>query len=254
MMLGLGLSLSLTGQGGGAWSPARLGASLLGWWDAERADKLTLSGSSVTTWADIVGGYAATQALGAAKPTYSATGFNGRPGIPFDGVDDELTLAGVPFPSGAAASRVWLLLDQTALPADTAVRYPFAYGNGSASERRVRRVVVSGVNRGGTSTGNGGGSTLAVDGLVDLSGRHVMLATFGPTDSSISVDGAAPTSVAAVPATATSRTRIGALAVSTASAFFQGVLNTILIDDGSPAAIAQDPKIIAYLKARGGIA
>jgi hypothetical protein len=244
---GLGLGLPF---GGGVWSPADLGSSLLGWWDAERTDKLTLSGSSVTTWTDIVGSYAATQAVGASKPVWSATSFNNRPGITFDGADDELTLGSAPFPTGASASRMWLLVDQVAPVSDLTGRMAFGYGDAATTSRRAGRAVDSGVNRANARTGTGAGSTFVEDLSVSFLGRHVVCVEFSPTTTGITVDGGSVTSAALVPSTATNRTRIGAATATAAAEFFQGVFNTILVDDGSAAAKAKDPQILAYLNAR----
>lgn len=59
------------------WSPAALGASLLGWWDAEQGDTLGLSGSAVTSWADIFGGVTTSQAVSASRPRWDANAFGG---------------------------------------------------------------------------------------------------------------------------------------------------------------------------------
>lgn len=59
---------------------------------------VTESGGAVSQWSDQSGtGNHFTQATEAAKPTYTASSLNGRPGIHFDGIDDVLA-------SGAATS------------------------------------------------------------------------------------------------------------------------------------------------------
>jgi len=72
--------------GGPAWSPSDLGADLVAWYDASNAGSLTLSGADVTAWADLSGnGYTLSSTAGTNYPQYSATGFNGHPGVTFGG-------------------------------------------------------------------------------------------------------------------------------------------------------------------------
>lgn len=239
----------------GAWSPSHLGALLLGAWDAERSDLITTAGSAVSSWRDVVAGYDASQAVGASRPAYSATSFNGRPGITFDGSDDELTFAGVgAFPVGASAGEIWSLADQTALVADTTNRDLFAYGGGTfPTSRVIRRIVLSGVNRARAITGDGAASQNTTNTLVDFSGRQIVRAIVGATQTRINVSGQEdPTPTAVVPATGSVRTRIGASPLGTAAFFYQGVINYVAIT--GPLTDAQSAQMIQFLKSRGGIA
>jgi len=231
-----------------------LGVSLLGLWDAEDASTFTLSGSAVSAWRDKVAAYSAAQAVSGAKPVYGATSFNGRPGVTFDGADDELTYAGVgAFPTGADASELWALADQTALVADTTQRTVLAYGGvGATGQRRLQRVVNTGVNRGGALVGTGGGSSTAENASVDLSGRHVLRASVSATATGVDVDGTAGTPGAIVPGSGTTRTRIGANGNTTVTGFWSGVVSTVIITSALSA--AQAAVLTAHLKARGGIA
>lgn len=253
MGLGLDLGLSLgrggSGSGAGPWNPGRLGTSLLGWWDAERADKLTLNASSVTTWTDIVGNYAATQAVAGAKPTYSATSFNGRPGVTFDGTDDELTVASQPFPSGATASEIWALASQDALVANTTGRRVFSYGGGGINDaRELLRVVAVGVNRGEGLVGDGITRGSSDEATIDLSGRHVMRLQIGATTSTVSIDGTAAVAAASVPATGTARVRIGAGQAAAAAGFWQGAISAVLVTRALTT--PQAASLLAYLNSR----
>jgi len=252
--LSLGLRLGLNkGAKAAAWTPLDLGGSLYDMWDAERAAQLTLSGAAVTAWASAKNGYSAAQGVGASRPAYSATSFNGRPGVTFDGSDDELTFAGVGvFPTGATPSEIWALVDQTALPADTSNRMTASYGAGSTLRRALSRTVVTGVNRGRADAGNGTVSVTATDSLVDLSGRHVLRGVVTATDVSAAIDGATATTAAAVPATDVTRVRLGANSSTTAANFFQGVISLIAVT--AILNTAQAAQMMAYLKARGGIA
>ena len=56
-----------------------------------RASDLALTdGSAVTSWTDAASGFVASQGTTTAQPTYRATGFNGHPGVEFDGTADYL--------------------------------------------------------------------------------------------------------------------------------------------------------------------
>lgn len=232
------------------WSPVALGSSLLAWWDAEVSSSLTTSGGNVVTWADLVGGYAPTQAVGGSRPAYSASGFNGRPVVTFDGVDDELTLTGVPsgIPTGATPCEMWGLVDQTALAADTTGRYVVCYGNGiTTGARSLQRVVVSGQNRPRIGAGDGvaaPNSTLAAD----LSGRKLIRGIANGTDIVVEMDGTRSTPTASVPATATSRLRIGAGASTSAANFFQGGMSALIIT--APLSDAQAANLKTFLSRR----
>lgn len=218
---------------GGGWSPLQLGASLLAMWDAERADLITKDDGTgaVSSWLDVVGGYDAAQAVGASQPIWSATGFNSRPGITFDGLAHELTYASTTgLPTGATACEAWVLFDQTALAADTTARQILTWGGvTSATARTLRRSVNVGVNR--ASVVNGNGATADTSGLpaVDFSGRCVMRAIFSGTEITMELNGTAGTATASVPATGTTRLRIGASNGATAAAFAQGVGSLFLI-------------------------
>jgi len=232
------------------WIPSDLGAALLGFWDAERADLITLSGSSVTTWADAVGGYAPTQGVTGSKPVYATNSFNGRPGIAFDGTDDSLLLGSQPFPSGSAACEIWMLADQRALAADATVRVGFTYGSGNSPTTRYSgRTVVSAVNRAISNAGNGTAGVQATDTAVDLSGKHVVRVTISATTETIATDGNTAVSTAAVPNTGTANVRIGGTV--SGSNFANMIANAILVT--SSLTTAQAAQMLAFLKSRGGI-
>lgn len=231
-MIGLSMGINLVGGSATGWSPAALGASLLGWWDAERSDKIALSGSAVTSWTDLVGGYAATQSVGASRPLYSATSFNNRPGLTFDGLDDELTLSSAPFPVGASAGEIWLLLDQLTPGADATSRPLLAYGGGSsATARRVQRISSAGTNRGQYLVGDGAAPVSSTETTVNLSGPVLIRAETSPTQSRLHVNGVAGGLATVVPATGSVRFRMGATDAGTSpsGAFGNMVFNSVII-------------------------
>lgn len=235
---------------GQSWTPRRLGASLVAWWDAERSDLITQASSLVSSWKDIVGAYDVVQTTGASKPAYSATSFNSRPGITFDGLASELTLVGIPasFPIGAVAGEIWGVVDQTALAADATNRQAATYGNGASSTvRGLTRSVSVGVNRAAYYCGDGT-SKHADEATVNYSGRHVHRGIADGTTIYSEIDGTRSSGVASVPATAAGRVRIGANSTASAGNFWQGVISTVLVT--SILTAAEATQLYAFLNRR----
>ncbi|MDQ5978556.1 MAG: hypothetical protein QG602_1530 [Verrucomicrobiota bacterium] len=249
--LRFGLSLSMQGRGraGVAWMPLNLGAALLAWWCADRSDLITLSGNQVTSWKDAKNAYDAVQAVSAARPTWSATGFNGAPGLTLDGIDDCLGMASQPFPSGSDPVEIWGVVQQDALPADTGVRHLISYGGGAATTRRtLSRVVSGGVNRGAAQIGNGTANPSPANTTIDLSSRHLARSIVTSTTASVSVDASALTSLSVVPATGAARLRIGASDGAAPSAFWSGKIRDVVIT--SALSTDEATQLQSYLLAR----
>ena len=237
-----------------AWSPHLLTPSvLLGFWDAEAVGSLSLSGDAVITWTDLVGGYAPTQGTADARPTYSATSFNGRPGVAFDGTDDFLSLTGVPaaFPIGADPAEVWLLTSQLVPVSDTGLRVAFSYGGTvNANGRRFNRAVVNGMSRASYTSGNGNAANTATNSLVDYVGTRALRYVYTGTALRVDVDRIEGTETATTSATIDTRLRIGT-SLGTPAAFWQGVHNAILVT--KPLDATQAAFMWSYLDGRRGV-
>lgn len=235
---------------GDRWTPLALGSSLFAWWDAERADLVTQSGSAVSSWRDIVGGNDAVQATGAAQPAYGAGSFGGRPGITFDGSDDRLRVAVVPaaIPTGTAAVWLWGLASQDVDGADGFIRDLVGYGDAAATAntRRVSRIRNSNLNRSQALAGDGAVGCVSQELTVDLSGRHVLLGKIGSTATVIVVDGMSGTPVAAVPATNASNFTIGG--APNGGQFWRGAINSILVT--APLSAADEARVLTFLSLR----
>lgn len=238
-----------------AFYPTDLGASLFAFWDAERTDLITKDGSNlVSSWKDVVGGYDAVQAIGASKPLWSAIGFNGRPCVIPDGIDDEMTLAPVPagIPIGSSGCIMLALVDQTALPADATARAVAAYGGSSNSVNRyLARIVVSGQNRAQAQAGNGSVSVNANLLSADFSGRHLAAAVITGADVIAQMDGVSSTPSVTVPGTTSTRLRLFSLTSTSPGAFWGSPTSALLIT--SPTLTAgQLASITAWANARKG--
>lgn len=216
-----------------------LGASLLAWWTADRADLITLNGSAVTSWKDVMHGYDAVQGVSASRPVYSATSFNGSPGLTFDGTDDGLSctdaaLLGL-LPDAAESGEMWAIVQQDALAGDTSSRNILSYGGtGFSTQRRIRRVVASGVNRGGFIVGTGASSLVATGTSVNFNSRHVIRGAADADSIDLSVDAATPISISGVPATSSAiACKIGSSSNSTATEFWHGKIRDVIITAGT---------------------
>lgn len=227
-----------------------LGADALAWWDA--GSGVALAGANVTLWRDRIAGIAPAQATTTSQPLWAAADYNGGPSISSDGVDDTLLLNGVSLaalPTGANPIWVWIVAEQTAtIAADGGIsRTAFSYGGvASGSDRRVRRTIASSQNRVQAYIGTGAGAYANVIPNVDYSGKSLVLAKFGATQTDISVNNANNTSVSAIPATATSG--YIALFATLGAHFWQGKIRDILLTQ--PLSPAKEAIAIAFLSAR----
>jgi len=248
MFIGIGLGIT-TIKNGGVSPVSILGASLLAWWTADRADLITLNGTAVTNWKDVVAGYDAVQGVSAARPIYSSTSFNGASGLTFDGIDDELTSTDAALlaalPDGAEPGESWAIVQQNALPADTGARIIVSYGGAVSTGRRgLERIVTTGVNRSRVVTGSGGATVSLSSTVVNLSSRHVMHGRWTATDHGVATDDAVEISGAIVPATAVSRLRIGSISNTSPANFWSGLCRDVLIT--GPLSADQKAKLLAW--------
>lgn len=214
-------------------APFILGASLLAWWDAAYG--------AGTTWIDRKSGLVLTPTGG---PVWSTSSFNGFPGWTFDGTDDYMTLASHPFPSGANPSETFVVFQNSELSASATSRTLFGYGTAGSTGRSLGRIT-NNVFR--ITVGNGA-SNLTASSTVTVSSRHVVHAVYGATASTISVDGETPVSVSAVPATGTTRARLGSNLADTATAFWNGVVRDVIVT--GPLSVSQRSYVQSFLLSR----
>jgi hypothetical protein len=237
---------------GGSGNPIVGMGSVVAYWDADREDLVTQSGGSVSVWTDLKGGYILTAAT---APAFTSTGFNGRPALVFGTESGTLeTGTGAPvlsvLPSGAQPGELWALVQQTIAGSDGTTRTAVAYGGASAvTGRGLQRTPVSTVNRGRLFVGTGGTSTVNGS-IVDLSNYHVIRGVFGPTATTLYVDGTAEGTVIATPTTSTTRLRVGASNNNSASTFWRGKVAAIVATTQLSEGEAQ--VIHDYLMARRG--
>jgi hypothetical protein len=234
-------------------SPARIAALLgpdrLAHWDSEEAGSITRSGAAVTGLRELVGGTTYAPGTAATRPNYSATAFNGRPGIVPDGVDDYLAASEIRGPSGASACEMWALASQDILGSVAGYTQIVGYGSNTTvnTSRCLGRIAVSSVNRARVVVGTGAAAGADNVTTVDLSGIHVLRGVFGATSTSFSVDGGTPVVVAAVPATAAQRTVLFA-AQGLTTGWWSGAMSAVLITN--PLSTEKAATLLALLQER----
>jgi len=224
--MGIGLSL---GRLGGpvrptTFSPLLLGPLMLAWWDA--AFGITVTGAGVSSWIDRKNGYALVQATDGARPAYSATGFNGFPGLTFDGTADYLSMESQPFGSDDGNFEIWAVLQNDADGATTGNKFAVAIGAPSATANMVRNT--NNVMRSTT------GSALA-EAAGPFASRHVVRSIFKTGQISIVVDGGTAVTTAVDPAIGSIRTRVGSNISDTASSFWHGKARDVIVTSLLPA-------------------
>lgn len=234
------------------WSPWLLGSSLLAWWDADNDGLITQVAGAVSSWTDAVGGQALTQGTGSAQPTYSATSFNGRSGVTFDGSTDylEKTTGLSWLPSGANPSEDWYLVDEVALASDTTSRDFGSWGTAANDSRRANGLGATTLWTARATTGTGAGTGSNTQSATNAFGRHVLRYAVTGTTQFVEVDGVSSTPTAMVPGTVVARLRMGSAASSAASAFGSFVIAARIIT--TTLTSTQADLLRAYLTRRVG--
>ena len=234
---GFGIPVTFGGSGiplGGANSnPLNvLGSDLLAYWDADSRYWGTKGGITIATgvssWLDGVGGYAAIQGAGSQQPVFSATSFDGRPGVTSDGIDDCLTCTDAALlatlPAGAVAGQMWSLIQNNDQISASFLDH-LSIGGGSAND--IRSLGRTSVNTCRFVVGTGAGNTQ--DSGVTFSGYKVLMGDTTGTNIMLNVDGASQSGGAAVPATVVNRVRLFARGVTTPSNFWNGTGAAFLV-------------------------
>jgi hypothetical protein len=106
-------------------------AGLKGWYSADQG--VTHSSGAVSQWNDLSGNaHHLVQATGTAQPTYSATSFNAKPGITFDGTADFMSKTS--FALGATTDLTALIVLNIADVTTLSDRFLVYVGTGQAND------------------------------------------------------------------------------------------------------------------------
>ena len=239
-------------RGGGAWTPADLGAKVWLWYDAEDAATLTLSGSLVDSWADKRGtGVVPAQTTSGFKPTLNPTGLNNRPAVVFDGSDDYLSVIGVnalvPALDGSASYEIWGLTNDLDTVSST-LRFLLCFGSTNALSR--------GLLRGNSTPGFGGivlgdGATATIEySTTPAQGIHAWRLAMSSGNSNLYRD----SNVSILNSTrglSTTANRLVLGSRTPTASFWQGPLNSVLVT--APLTAGEATQMMNFLKTRGGI-
>ncbi len=240
-----------------AFTADELGGALAGWYDAEDAATLSLSGNLVNSIRDKRTGLVLSQTLTASKPGIGSGVINGRPALTTDGVDDHLFYAGAStYPSGSSPSEIWALIRNDLQPL-TQLSIAFSYGADSGNvSRRLGASTMTGGSRAMGITGTGG-SNVQAGGPTSLSpfaGARIVRSVHGADQTTTYDNGLIGSTLSAVPATANERIAIGS--GNRVTNMWVGAINSIyIINPLHPNwHIVNQAKLLMMLKERGGIA
>jgi hypothetical protein len=219
-----------------------LGADLLEAWEASRYDLITQSGGVVSAWAGSVMGTTVTQSFASQKFAYSATGFNGKPILTADGVDDMMEVSPNPF-SPTDPMEVWAVVDQQQLASDVTARRVMAMGD-TATATRVLLSSADGTNLFFLAGANNISSTRS-----GFAGRHVVRAIVDTDGVTAAMDGILSGKLPVNTTASSARLRIGASAAATAAGFFKGGYHAVLVT--RPLSSAKAAALLAYYNEGG---
>lgn len=172
---------------GSPWTPVDLGASLKGFYLAS-ADKTIATG--VSQWTDLSGNNNhLTQATPANQPAWSATSFNGRPGITFDGLAHYLksNAIGALFAGNDTPVSIILAMQYASLAND---KYLWSFGS-STLDTHFFTAARSAATKTVIYRAEPGSSATAISTETQDTNRHVWSYVFPGTTISVFMDGAA---------------------------------------------------------------
>ena len=113
------------------WNPSMISTAL--WLDAADASTITQSSSLVSQWNDKSGNIRHATASTTARPTYSATSFNSKPGLTFDGTANVLradSLATI----AQGNDSPWSAICVVSVPSSATFRTLFAFGTSGTTD------------------------------------------------------------------------------------------------------------------------
>jgi hypothetical protein len=167
-------------------------ASLLLWWDASREDLMTKDGSGLVSAVTPRAGSQPTltlSAAGSARPTWSATARNSKPGWTGDGVDDVFTIdnGATLLPVGTTPSQFFAI---AFCGASTGTSWRGLFTSGSTTvSRSPARDNLGNAAWGGFSAGNDTKTTISW-----VNADHIYVGDFASDGIRIWIDGPASTS------------------------------------------------------------
>lgn len=152
----------ISAGGRGLWTPERL-PSLALWLDASDASTFTLVSNAVSEWRDKSGNNRhVSQATAANRPAYSATSFNGRPGLTFNGTNSILENLNAALLRNVAGATLIGVSCRSANLASEAIAF---FVNGNTGVRAINTYRSAGFNNTGVGFGGRRLNTDAFQGI-----------------------------------------------------------------------------------------
>ena len=224
--------------GGALWTPSRLGANVIAWFDAAASTTLALSGASVTSWASRAGSISAAPG---SSPTYSATGRNGLPAVLFSGTQNLVFSANTGLPTGNAAGFSAIVAYS---PDNSAFKYAISYGGFTANDGRDIGIGA------GVSFISGGGAADINSGISWANADHIVVANTGSSSNALRVDGSDAGSNVTALSTGSAAGEIGAN--TSGSQKWSGSIQEIVLGDRQLSA-SERQKLEGYLAWKWGL-
>lgn len=200
------------------WTPFALGSALLAFWDAQVLSSFTFNTTNVASWTDQKASIVASQGTGSIQPSYSATSFNGGPGVTFDG------FRWLSWGTGMYAATNIEMAGALSLT-DNATRTVFGGGGGclqwyygavsSNTAPALNKELVVGL---GTSSA-----------VIAPATAHIASAAYDGATCSFSVNGGTINTASSSNSITTQQTAIGVNGASGFREYFSGTIGTLLV-------------------------
>ena len=229
------------------WTPALITTAL--WLDAVDASTITQSSSLVSQWNDKSGNSRHATAASTERPTYSATSFNGKQGLTFNGTSNVMQ-----------ANALAPVLDDNDTPFSAYVAVNFSAGSllalsSAANGNPLHRLIAIDSPPSGISIRRDTGLTVAsVTGSSFASANHLLGVVFTGTSATLYKNGTqdATGSLDVGTLDTLDRFAIGAQVRSTTASYMTGTVSEIIINS---TAISTDTrqKLEGYLAHKWGL-
>lgn len=219
------------------WVPTDIGASLVGFMDAENNGTITQAGGLASAWADSVSAASFAQATGTKQPGVITSATTGRQVLSFDGTDDFMAIESIPtgWPTGANYVEIIVVGVQASAGTVSGVKWAVSWGSDTAATRLLlgrAGQTGSGSDKNAAQFRVGNGTTgVSTQRLAppELVGARVVRGISNGTTIFAETDGVINSGTACVPSIGTTRARIGCDTSATPSNFWNGEISAILV-------------------------
>lgn len=235
-------------------TPLNLASGCVAWFDMLDSSSFTNASGAVSAIVNKASGVSWTEALASQRPTYNATGLNGKPCMDFDGVNDRIISTEAAVWQALNVGNAYTLFYVAAF--DTLARDDSVIATGNSATNlgiRVWGQNTTGAGRWAAITlTDAGGVVTTVSAASSQLGAHVHCWHASATQVSLQLDGGAadPNNAAHAPgATTSDRVALGCRPRSAPTLFLDGKLGSLLLYNSRLSA-GEITSISSYLAAR----